>query len=229
MIDSLVIMSYNLNALKGLGGYSSAALEGMGGYSSAALEGMGGYSDAALEGMGGYSDAALEGMGGYSDAALMGMGSYSKAALKGMGNRLIKGSSEAKKRMAYLRSLRGKKKTKGGKKLRGGKISLLSLKPYFQQIKRHHLSGGGPITDLVGNSLGYWTNYFGNWHEERKAQKAEIERLKKKRDEMKKKKGGGTLQDIRDGFMGPVGWAHMIATKKRQREIEKLKKEVGEL
>ena len=178
-------------------------------FNIAALKGMGNYSSAALEGMGNYSSAALEGMGNYSSAALEGMGSYSKAALKGMGKKkLVKGSAEAKKFMAYLRSLRGKKITKGGKRC---------------------MRGRGPIGDVIGNSLGYWTNYFGDWHTLRKAQLAEIERLKKKRDELKKQRGGKIDKNtVRDIFLGPVGWIHAGMTKKRQREIEQLKKEVGE-
>ena len=62
-----------------------------------------------------YTSAALRGYGEdtYTTAALRGFGddTYTTAALRGCGrgNRLVKGSPEAKARMAHLRSLRGKK------------------------------------------------------------------------------------------------------------------------
>lgn len=99
--------------------YKYATLQGFGEtYDGAALRGFGDtYNDAALKGYGDetYNDAALRGYGEetYNDAALRGYGeegeTYNGAALRGCG-RLAKGSQEAKDRMAYLRSLRGKKK-----------------------------------------------------------------------------------------------------------------------
>lgn len=65
------------------------------------------YTSAALRGFGKYNEAALKGCGNYNDAALIGFGNYNDAAIRGFG-RLKKGSKEAKARMAYLRSLKGK-------------------------------------------------------------------------------------------------------------------------
>ena len=98
-------------------------------YNKAALRGCGeNYTDAALRGFGdNYTDAALRGFGdNYTDAALRGFGdNYTDAALRGFGKtKLKKGSEEAKKRMAYLRSLRGKGgscKKCGGKSLKKAK------------------------------------------------------------------------------------------------------------
>lgn len=115
--------SYKYATLQGFGEtYDGAALRGYGDtYNDAALKGFGDetYNDAALRGYGDetYNDAALRGYGEetYNDAALRGYGeegeTYNGAALRGCG-RPPKGSQEAKDRMAYLRSLRGKKKGK---------------------------------------------------------------------------------------------------------------------
>ena len=100
-------------------------------------------------GLGNYSSAALEGLGNYSNAALEGMGNYTAAALEGMGVKLRKGSPEAKARMAYLRSLRGKK-----------------------QMKKTRGKG------LLKNSLGFWNNYVNDWQTQRKQQLDEIKRLR---------------------------------------------------
>ena len=191
--------------------YSKAALKGCGGYNDAALEGYGGYNDAALEGYGGYNDAALEGFGGYNDAALEGFGGYNDAALKGYG-KLKKGSKEAKARMAYLRSLRGKgcsgkrsRRTKRTKEIDGGSLLGLLAPKYF--------------------------NYISGWakdgFDERAAQKNEIARLKEK---IKNKKGGkfDPKKDITDFIMGPWGWLKMGLRKKREREIARLRQEAGE-
>ena len=77
------------------------------------------------------------------------MPSYNSAALLG-GGYLEKGSTAAKARMAYLRSLRRGKRTTGGAICCGGKRSLRSMR------------GGGPaeaVFGLVGKALGFW----GNW------------------------------------------------------------------
>lgn len=88
-------------------------------YTLAALRGLG------MEGDDSYTSAALRGFGdeSYTSAALRGCGcdcnsSYTDAALRGMG-KFKKGSPEAKAFMARLRAMRAKK-SKGGKKLKGG-------------------------------------------------------------------------------------------------------------
>ena len=78
--------------------------------------------------MSSYTKAALKGCGSYTKAALKGCGSYTKAALEGYGSKKMlaarppKGSAAAKAKMAYLRSLRGKKKVSGSGKLSRKKL-----------------------------------------------------------------------------------------------------------
>ena len=159
--------------------YSYAALKGLGepNYSSAALRGLGepNYTSAALRGLGepNYTSAALRGLGepNYTSAALRGLGkpNYTSAALRGLGismnTRLRKGSPEAKARMAYLRSLRGKK------------------------VKRGKLVGGGPVGTIIGKSLGFWKNYFTDWHTAGKSEKQLIAELKQKIDKLRRERG----------------------------------------
>lgn len=96
------------------------------------------YALAALKGCGKYNNAALKGCGKYNNAALKGLGKYNNAALKGLGGRVIKGSEEAKKRMAYLRSLRGKGR-KGGSCPGAGKIPRT----------KHVIDGGSLFSALI--------------------------------------------------------------------------------
>lgn len=63
----------------------------------------------------------------YNNAALRGAGYYNDAAILGSG-KLVKGSRAAKKRMAYLRSLRGKKLVKGAESTRRYMAHLRSLR-----------------------------------------------------------------------------------------------------
>lgn len=210
------------------------------------------YTNAALRGMGGfdsYTDAALRGMGdfdSYTNAALRGMGdcdcgsSYTNAALRGMGKpkRLVKGSKEAKAYMARLRAMRGKG-CRGGKlafeppsdfsltnnTLRGERLRKLMRQIAEQKKKKRQMEGSGPVGKIITNSLKFWGDYGKSWKDSRKAQIDELERLRK----LKKERGGKfELQDLRDGFLGPIGWIRMGLRKKRQREIERLKKELGE-
>ena len=141
------------------------------------------------------------------------MGKYKTAiTLTGYGcGRLIKGSKQAKAHMAYLRSLRKKY---------GGKIGRGKAK-----LNKYQGNGFNPF-GLIGKSLKYWVNYGKSWKDDKDADNKEIERLKR----LKASKGGKfELRDLRDGFMGPIGWIRMGLRKKRQREIERLKKDVGEL
>ena len=85
-----------------------------------------------------YALAALKGCGKYNNAALKGCGKYNNAALKGLGGKVIKGSEEAKKRMAYLRSLRGKGR-KGGSCPGAGKIPR----------SNHVIDGGSLFSALI--------------------------------------------------------------------------------
>lgn len=207
------------------------------------------YTNAALKGMGdfdSYSNAAIRGMGdfdSYSNAAVRGFGlcdcdskSYSNAALMGMGKprRLIKGTKEAKAYMAKLRAMRGKGCCRGGKKLSdyvGSNIADrltrfgVQYGPAIKAARMKQMKGKGVLGKIIGKSLGYWKNYFTDWHGSRKNEEQELERLRK----LKKARGGKfELQDLRDGFLGPIGWIRMARRKKRQREIERLKKELGE-
>lgn len=82
------------------------------------------------------------------------MPSYNSAALMG-GRHLEKGSTEAKARMAYLRSLRGTRvaSTRGGA-ICGGK----------RRTSRRGLMGRGFLTadmvfSILGKSLGFWKNW----------------------------------------------------------------------
>lgn len=96
----------------------------------------------------------------------------------------------------------------------------------IRKATRKTVNGGAfnPLT-LIPKSLGYWFKYGKSWHGEKKDQEAELERLRK----LKASRGGKfELADLRDGFLGPVGWIRMAKRKQRQREIEKLKKELGE-
>ena len=127
-------MSYTSAALLGYGGgnsYNRAALLGSG-IDPVNGVGMKGYTDAALVGYGdeSYTNAALRGYGdeSYTDAALRGYGSYTTAALEGYGKtKLKKGSPEARERMAYLRSLRGKGRGGGKQSMLGGAFDYILM------------------------------------------------------------------------------------------------------
>lgn len=112
----------------------------------------------------------------------------------------VKGSEAARRRMAYLRSL--KKKKSGGRKKKGGSF----------------------ILPLIRTGLGLSINYYKKKLEDRQKQIDEINRLK----QLKKQQGGGfDSRDIIDGLMGPYGWIAMAMRKKREREIEQLKRELS--
>lgn len=183
----------------------------------------------------------------YTSSALRGGGSYSSAALAG-GKKLRKGSAEAKRYMAYLRSLR-----RGGK--RGGKypglptytprqikdISGPLRNPAFQEkirkllererraprgiYEKYHIPENG--SGVIGDLLGMAGSRAAEWFNDMKNTSQELKYLK----ELKKQKGGDWKSDLKDVFMapgGPVVGAITLAVKKaQQKKIEKLKKEMG--
>lgn len=110
------------------------------------------------------------------------------------------------------------------------------VKPTTKNTRRTRTKGGGIIGALL--KLGFTIaarrikDYIGN----RKEQKAEIERLKAKKAEMggKRIRGGSFksfISDLRTMFatpLIPLNVALLIKKKQREKEIAKLKKEVGE-
>lgn len=139
-----------------------------------------------------YTSAALRG-GSYNTAALMG-GSYNTAALRGGNARLLKGSAAAKARMAYLRSLRGKKKASGGKRLSSKRdviLTFLSKPVYNVPVNRQR--GGSLIdtfskvataakenpelVDVVKKGANFWGNWIGENIKHNRGTDAEIARL----------------------------------------------------
>lgn len=111
-----------------------------------------------------YNSAALNGYGDfYDDAAMEGYGDfYNSAAMDGYGMKLIKGSPQAKKYMAYLRSLRGKKTRKSMKKTKGGLLisgilGAIAIKKAIEAAKAKKALAaaqkGGGITDFLRKRL----------------------------------------------------------------------------
>jgi len=93
------------------------------------------------------------------------------------------------------------------------------------QITSSKDSKGSGIFSPIWKSLTYWAKYGKNWKKDSDRDKAELEKLRA----AKKARGGKIkLEDVRDGLMGPIGWIRMGVRKKRQREIAKLKKELGQ-
>lgn len=213
------------------------------------------YTNAALQGMG-YTNAALEGMG-YTNAALEGMG-YTNAALEGFGStKLKKGSAEAKARMAYLRSLRGKKK--GGMINMSGMTEEQIQKWHERQREReakwrerwmlahpgaigaprlHGASRGGSIIGALSAIRGALAAVRVGKMLARPAKRylqswekdknAQLAEIERL-EKLKKQRGGKfEFRDIRDGLLGPVGWIRMGIRKNRERKIAQLKKELGE-
>lgn len=152
-------------------------------YSTAALMGYGNYTDAALEGYGNYSDAALEG-GLAVGGACPGSGIIKS---KKRSNTLVKGSPEAKARMAYLRSLRGKKK-KGG-------MSLYDFKR--KEKKRKEREYYNPFWDKpmrLGSSRG------GRYIEMTPERREEIRRKLQEYYIRHKPKSGGKIIQVLDSY-----------------------------
>lgn len=157
-------------------------------YNTAALLG-GSYNTAALDG-GSYNTAALDG-GSYNTAALDG-GAYNTAALRG-GARLRKGSAEARARMAYLRSLRGKK-VAGSGRIGGGRrkthpthpigpITFLGKKYYggdtLDTLKNtaSALQENPQILETIKKGANFWGNWIGENISHNRSTDAEIARL----------------------------------------------------
>ena len=105
-------------------------------------------------------------------------------------------------------------------------VDLPDLRPYIYR------GAGNPVGSIIGKSLKYWFDYGKSWHSDRMRQLDTIkmlEALKRQRGgKMRRTRGGKfELQDLRDGFMGPIGWIRMGLRKKRARQIERLKQELG--
>ena len=204
------------------------------------------YYDAALRG-GSYTNAALAGAGSYTNAALEGAGSYTSAALDGCGKprlstRVRKGSPEAKARMAYLRSLR---KTRAGESLHHAlgfnpPPSAMGVHPYHQAMikkmldrermkERKKMKGGLGLEQILSYGLKGTLNSIGDWVNTSRSMKDELKRLR----ELKKAKGGKfTFHDFMKIITTPggpvIGAIRVGVEKKREKEIEKLRKELGE-
>lgn len=162
----------------------------------------------------------------FDNAALQGGG----AAIINLGSRVKKGSLAAKRQMAWLRSLKGTKKGSGyyygeDAKKRQRLAGKMMLHDNHLWLKQRPIYGGISPFTFVGPYFKTLFNWGKSWHDENKEQKAELERLRK----LKASKGGKfELKDIGDFFAGPLGWIRMGIRKKRAREIEKLKNELGE-
>lgn len=171
-------------------------------------------------------------------------------ALKGAGKRLIKGTKEAKERMAYLRSLRGKKAHGGfifwkpskppkpfrekAQELRTLLEKSGALRKKLRERKAAAATTGGEmptgVTDLLTLGVNNWVDWGKQYQQERDAQIAEIKRLEKLRDERKRKaKGRGDINSstLSNIARGPAGWIRLIGRSARQRKIDALKKELG--
>lgn len=117
-----------------------------------------------------------------------------------IGGRLIKGSKEAKARMAYLRSLRGKP----GRHLKAGKVfgkmsprlrdwyrNSDPLGGFYEQLQQQNrIKGGegldGGVGDLIQAGVGNWVDWGKAYKAERDAQIDDIKRLESLRNERKR-------------------------------------------
>ena len=188
----------------------------------------------------------------FTSSAIRG-GSYSSAALAG-GKKLRKGSAEAKRHMAYLRSLRS-----GGK--RGGKYpglptyvpSLSAVNKIIgsklpeakqrirEQIERHHKewerracmrpAGVYRAAEHGSGIIGDLFELAGKNVAARVGDMVNRTRELKYLQELKKQKGGDWKSDLKYFFTspgGPLVAAISLAVKKAQeKKIEKLKNEMG--
>lgn len=120
---------------------------------------------------------------------------------------------------------------------------------YVRAKRRKPILGGEEFSpaSAITQSLGFWKDYGTQWQQERQDQNQTIKqlqiikRMRELRDQEKKMDdmvdlyfglsggaGPNTLgRDIMDGFLGPAGWAHMIARKKRDSEISNLMRNLG--
>lgn len=156
-----------------------------------------------------------------------------------MRGRLVKGSPEAKRYMAYLRSLR-----RGGRRRRSS---------YYD---RRLVRGGIEITPeqiggVVQKSIGNWIDWGKAYKQERDAQISEIqqleslERARQKNPKMSRNDlmssyqkwksvqapgdeqvglNNGTFGNI---LRGPTGWIRLIGRTSRDNKIKALKKKLG--
>lgn len=197
-------MSYTAAGLRGFGDdtYTGAALRGFGDdtYTSAALRGMGCgcsndyYTDARGAGNGTYTSAALRGFGSDIDDDDEMNPTKRPKKKKSTAKRLQKGSPEAKARMAYLRSLRGKgtnkRHARGLKELRYGKKTWLEEYLKNQIRPKIGLISGKYPEDSVGSGLFSPLKWMG-----KAAYKGIKYLIKKKQD---KKKGGSKISEMRE-------------------------------
>ena len=84
---------------------------------------------------------------------------------------------------------------------------------------------------LIDSSLAFWGRYFGNWAADRESQNRRIAKKREILSRLKRTRGGkitkGSL--FRDAFMGPIGWAHLIAESQREKKEKKLDEEIRKL
>lgn len=84
-------------------------------------------------------------------------------------------------------------------------------------------SGNGPIGSIISKSLGYWVNYGKDWSKQKQEQEEEIARLEKELQ------GNGTIgENVRDLFLGPVGWVRWAKRDARERKINELREKLNE-
>lgn len=234
----------------GSGSYNKAALKGCGSYNKAALRGCGSYNKAALRGCGSYNKAALKGCGSYNKAALRGCGrgsgrTYDEDAVKASdddirnilsGGRVIKGSAEAKARMAVLRSLRtGKRRSKvAGRGLgsnplwRNPNLCNMTLERAKRAAKLRGQTSGGIIQKLLPlykEGVGKWASRIFSDKSAQEKRIAELEKLVAEKRARKSSGGKFEGRDIVDFFAGPIGWVAMGKRKARERKIRDLEKE----
>lgn len=193
-------MSYTTAGLRGFGDdtYTGAALRGFGDdtYTSAALRGMGCgcsndyYTDSRGYGNDTYTSAALRGFGSDIDDDEM-ISTKKPKKKKSTAKRLQKGSPEAKARMAYLRSLRGKGTNKKHGKGRGLRYPESVKRGLEKLIEERRLRSRKYPEDSVGSGLFSPLKWMG------KAAYKGIKYLinKKKQD---KKKGGSKIAEMRE-------------------------------
>lgn len=115
---------------------------------------------------------------------------------------------------------RPRKSDKKGSGVKTNKEVLDEFRRLYKQDQ--DLAGDGLLSSIYANSLGYWFKYGIDWHKQKKAQQEEIERLKKELE------GSGIGENVRDFFLGPIGWIRWAKRAQRDREIEDLKRQIEE-
>lgn len=110
------------------------------------------------------------------------------------------------------------------------------VKPTTRNTRKTRTKGGGLIGALLKFGITGTINRWKELHNMRKEQKAELERLRAKKAAMggKRVRGGSFksfISDVKTLFSTPImplNVALLIKKKQREKEIAKLKKEVGE-